>query len=173
MKRDIIIKGRTEEEKFKSIELILNRMSRKLGNKVIGILPISPLFHFCEAPATGGEIAKIVFPASGLITKAAFHVDRRGKKPFKIRIDLLNDSLGVEMSKTVTISHLTEISTLDVRVAEGDRAVITYIPTIEDEVIHGIWFSLLYQIDIKHLNTRTYLLEELDNLLQKDVRDVQ
>lgn len=173
MKRDVILKGKTVEEKLKSVELILNRISRKLGTKVIGLVPVSPIFFHSHAPAEGGVIARIVFPASGVITKVAFHVDKRGKRPFKIRVDLMNDNLGTEISKTVQVARLTELATLDVKVDAGDRAEITYIPTAEDEVLHDIWMSLLYQVDIKHLNTKTYLLEDLDRLLREDVRSVQ
>ena len=174
MKRDIVLKGRTVEEKLKSAELLFNRLSRKLGNKVIGVMPISPIFHFAYAPGDGGVIARVVFPASGVITKLAFHVDRRGKRPFKIRIDLLNDITGVEASRTVTVKHTTEIASLDIPVDAGDRALITYVPTTEeDEQVREIWFSMLYQIEPKSLRTHTFLLDELSSLIERDVNYVR
>ncbi len=174
MKRDIILKGKTVEEKLKSVELLFNRLSRKLGNKVIGVMPISPIFHFVYAPGDGGVIARIVFPASGVITKLAFHVDRRGKRPFKIKIDLLNDVTGIEASRTVTVKHTTEIASLDIPVDAGDRALVTYIPTAdEDENVRGIWFSMLYQIEPKSLRTHTFLLDELAAMIEKDVNYVR
>ena len=57
-KNSIIIKGDTIEDKFSHIEIMLNRIQRRMNEKIVGVISPSAIYHHVEKPDKDGIILK-------------------------------------------------------------------------------------------------------------------
>jgi len=58
------IPGKNLEEQMKNLEVILDRMFRRLHHTVIGVLPKIPICGYCVRP-TDGFVGKVLIPGNG------------------------------------------------------------------------------------------------------------
>ena len=168
MKRDLTVRGRTIEEKLKSVELILRRMSRKMSNKVIGILPASPVFEYAYAPDSEGVVMRRLFPASGRITKVGIAFDNKGKKAVKLTFSVENSIALRSFSSSFMIKKMADILEVDFEIKAGDKITVQVVSE-EEEKVEGVWIGFIYEIALKDLNQKEFVLEELERMVEEEV----
>jgi len=168
VKRELTIRGNTTEEKLKSVETILSRMSRKMSNKVIGILPASPVFEYAYAPDSEGVVMRRLFPASGKITKVGISFDDKGKKAVKLTFSVENSIALRSFSSSFMIKKMTDVLTVDFEIKAGDKITVQVVPE-EDEKVGGIWIGFIYEISLKELSQKEFILEELERMVEEEV----
>lgn len=168
MKKELTIQGRTTDEKFASVEAALRRMSRKMTNKVIGILPVSPVFEFAYAPDPDGIIMRRLFPVSGTVTKAGIAFEEKGKKEVRLTFNVENKISLRSFSSTHLLKRSAETIKLDFKVLAGDMITVK-VEALEGEVVSGIWIGMVFEINIGELNKKSYALEEFERLTNDEI----
>lgn len=173
MKRELVIKGRTSDEKFNSIEAILRRMGRRLSTKVIGLVPVSPIYDFVYVPDPNGVVLRKLIPAPGVITRACFFIEEKGVKTLSACIKLDNGIYNRHHMVEYTIKNRTMAVKPDLEVLEGDRVTITVNTENAEEAskLKGIWVALLYEINYTCLNSREFLPEQFEKLTELEVEE--
>ena len=168
MKRELAVKGSTLEEKMKSVEVILQRMSRKMTQKVIGILPVSPVFDFAHFPDPDGIIMRRLFPVSGRVTKAGIAFDSKGKKPIKLTFRVENDIFLRSFSSAYMIKKKADVLEVNFDIKAGDKITVG-IELEEDEIVEGIWIGFVFEVALKDMSQKEFLLEELERMVEEEV----
>lgn len=164
MKRELVIKGKTADEKFASVENVLRRMGRRLSTKVIGVLPVSPIYDFIYEPETDGVVMRKLVPAPGIITKLCFYAASKGDKAIGVHVELAN-SLNNTMSRVdYAVKRNTIALVPNLKVDTGDRITISVTADNAEELekLRGIWVALLYEIDYNSLKQTEFLLEQFE-----------
>jgi len=176
MARELRIKGNTPEEKFASIEVILRRMFRRLSSKVIGIVPVSPIFDFAYEPDNEGVVMRRLFPSSGRITQGAIAFDSKGSKPVKLSISIDNDLKMRSLTSSYPIKKIATTLDLDFEILAGDKITIKVEPDEVDkekgEKIKGVWIGFAFEANLKSLTKKDFLLEELERLISEEITEI-
>jgi len=168
VKRELTVRGNTVEEKLKSVETILSRMSRKMSSKVIGILPVSPVFEYAYAPDSEGSVMRRLFPASGKITKVGIAFDNKGKKPVRLTFSVENNIALRSFSSSFMIKKMADVLSVNFEIKAGDKITVEVVPE-EDEKVEGIWIGFIYEISLSELNQKKFALEELERMVEEEV----
>ena len=168
MKRELTIRGNTLEEKMKSVEVTLQRMSRKMTQKVIGIVPVSPVFDFVYSPDSNGVIMRRLFPVPGKITKVGIAFDVKGKEPLRLLIRVDNDILLRSFSSAFLIKKKSDVLEVDFDIKVGDKITVE-IKLKEGEVVEGVWIGFVFEIALKEMNQKEFLLEEVERMIDEEV----
>ena len=163
----ITIKGNTSDEKFKHLERILNRMSRKLHKTVIGVIPPVPVMFSAEAPAADGSIFSFLAPASGKITDVCLVIKEFADKEGVDFVVEVNGPSGGAHANFSTRKNLT-IHSINLQVAPGDLLSFS---TKSPERIKGIWLSFLYLFGIDKAEKMPFLIEEFEKLIDIESTD--
>ena len=158
----IIIKGDTAEQKFKHIERILQRFSRRLHKTVIGLIPASPVFGYCENPERDPTVLMVIFPADGVITQSAAKADRCGKNA-RIMVDIVSGS--EEFTKSFPLKLRAVVEEVNFPIKAGDTLTVT-VTKPEDEEVSGVWVGLLYQVGMKDLTSTKFLIDQFEALIE-------
>jgi hypothetical protein len=162
------LKGETPEQKFKHIEGILNRMSRKLHKTVVGVVPPVPVIFQAAAPKDNGEIFSFIVPATGMITNVCLLIGEfKDQTPVEFKASVEGRTVGSSASfrtrKNVTVA------VVNLEVHPGDLLKLS--TNAEPGQISGIWLSLLYQIKTDKTSHMKYIAEELFALLEEENLD--
>jgi len=159
------LKGDTPEKKFKHLERIIERMSRRLQKTVIGLVPVSPIFGYLDNLSNGCEVARMIFPAEGIITKVASRVSACGKNA-RIHINILSRD-NQEQGATFPLKAKVFVQDIDFPIKAGD-ALSLWISDEEDENsakgTAGIWIGFLYQVGMRDLAKTKIAIEQFEQL---------
>jgi len=156
------VNGKTPEEKFKSIDQTLWSFSRKLGKKVVGIIPPVPIFGYVHEPDADGTIMQQVIPAGGSLARICISVKEYSStytKAVKFSCGIDRPSGGIyhsfESRRPVTVEDIS----VDVEV--GDLLTIL----VEDSsYVRGISVALLYRITVKDSQIHSAMIDQLEAL---------
>lgn len=160
------VKGKTVEEKFKSINTTLKHFSRRLQKFIIGVIPSAPVFDFVMAPASDGVVMRRIFPAEGRITKGVVFV-AEGKK---ISLVATMENVGSSASKGFQLRKGIPLAMdLDIKVNIGDRLTFSVSPESED--VRGIWIGFLYEPSVRDLGKTKFMVEQFENMIEEVVKD--
>jgi len=161
MMRPITIKGDTTEKKFKHLEVILQRMIRRLNKVVVGIIPASPIFGYCEKPVNDSFIMRAIFPADGMITQAVVRADECSKDA-RIMVDIISGP--DEITKSFLVSKKTKVLEVNYPVKAGDSLEAW----VEDsnEKAYGFWLGFLYQVGRKDMLSMNIPIKQIEELLE-------
>jgi len=173
MSRFLKIEGNNSEEKFKHLEVILKRFSRRLHKTIVTVVPPSPMFFYTDKPDEDGMILKCVIPASGEIVRACLVISRfldKGIVPFDIEIAKY-DIFGVSPSRAgvsfQTRKNVT-VEKINLPVDTGDCLTFS---TSEPDKIIGIWTTILYVIDPGEGKVDEVLIDNLDKLIEENFNE--
>jgi hypothetical protein len=160
----IKIKDGTPDQKIEHIERILNRMSRKLHNTVIGVMPAIPVMFSTDEPKENGEIFKFLLPCKGHISTVCMYVNKfDGSEAIAFEAAVRGPITGSNV-RFLTKKNLT-VENANLPVFAGDMITLT---TETPESVHGIWIALLYQMGIKESGKEVFVLDELNKLLEEE-----
>jgi len=160
----LTIRGNTADEKFKHLEVILNRMRRKLHKTVVGVMPPVPIMFAADAPREDGEIFSFLAPASGMITDVCLLIKEfTDKNPVTFEAKV-NGVLGGAFTKFSTRKNLT-VQTVNLSVSPGDMLTLG---TDTPDGIKGIWLSFLYQMGINKAGQTKFLIDEFEHMIEEE-----
>ena len=160
MMRPITIKGNTVEKKFKHLEVILQRMIRRLNKVVVGIVPAIPVFGYCEKPARDSIILRAIFPADGTITQAVVRADDCSKDA-RIVVDVISGP--DEITRSFTVGKKSKIWEINYPIKEGD-SLEAWVED-SDEKSNGFWLGFLYQVGIKDMLSISIPVDQIERSL--------
>jgi len=160
----ITIKGDTVEKKFTHIERILQRFSRRLHKTVIGLIPASPIFGYCERSTKDPVVLRAIFPADGVITQAAMRAEKCGKNA-RVRVDV--KSGDEEFNKSFPLKTRAVVQEVDFPVKAGDSLEVWVVDISDDEKgSSGVWVGFLYQVGMKDLASTKFLVDQFEALVE-------
>lgn len=161
--REVKIKGDTPEQKFEHLEVILRRMFRRLHKTVVGLIPASPIFGYCESPVKDPSILRAIFPADGIITHVALKSDKCSKKA-KVFVDVVSGD--EEVTKSFLLREKATVDKVDFLVHAGDTLEVWIEDSVEeDKASRGIWIGLLYQVGVKDLVSINLAVDQIEKLI--------
>jgi len=160
------IKGNTADEKFKHLERILQRFSRRLHRTVVGLVPSSPVFGFVANPAQSPVVLRAIFPADGVITKAAVFV---GKSKGTTEI-----TATVKFGPSVA-SHLFEVKKkalveeVNFPVEAGAMLEVEVLEPLED--VANVWVGLLYEVSANSTSQIKIAIDQLESIAEEALHE--
>jgi len=162
----ITIKGDTVEQKFTHIERILQRFSRRLHKTVVGLIPASPIFGYCESSAKDPIILRAIFPADGVITQAAMRAGKCGKNA-RVRVDVRSGD--EEFSKSFPLKTKATVQEANFPVEAGDSLEVWVVDiSDDDEGSSGVLVGFLYQVGMKDLTNVKFLIDQFEALIEEN-----
>jgi len=162
----ITINGETTEQKFKHLERILQRFSRRLHKTIIGLVPASPIFGYCERSAKDPIVLRAIFPADGVITQAAMRAEECGKNA-RIRVDVRSGD--GEFSKSFSLKAKAVVQEVNFSVKAGDSLEVWVVDISDDDKGSlGVLVGFLYQVGMKDLTSVKFLIDQFETLIEEN-----
>lgn len=163
MGRKPLIRGNTADEKFASVEKILHSFRRKLGTKIVGVIPPAPMFSYVEQPTKDGVIMSCVFPTSGKITKGAMAV---GKYNHNKAVEFICEVSGKHGGANMKFETRKPVSLVDANlsVKPGDLLTVRVAEPLNENgefKVLNIWTCFLFEISMRNSQIRNILIDEL------------
>jgi len=166
MNEKLFVKGKTDEERFKSIEQTFKHFSKRLHKTMVGVIPPIPLFGFVDIPdpETGLVMAQGPFPFNGMITRGVLIVEHyEGKESVKFTINMI----GLKAQRSVSFDTRKQviIEQLNLPIELGDR--LNLIVDQPDRVM-AIWASILCVVPMAETQQEKYLIEEVSRVAEEE-----
>ena len=159
------VKGKTVDEKFKSINATLKHFSRRLMSVVVGVVPSSPVYDFIFIPESDGVVLRTIFPVAGKIVKSCIFVaNREGKGPTVFVATI--DSAAESVSRRFEVKKAPLIFDLDAPIGAGDRLTLR---VEEPEKVRGIWFAFLYEAELRSMTKKTFMIDQFEKMIEEDL----
>ncbi len=157
------VKGRTADEKFKSISTTLKHFSRRLSQKVVGLIPATPVIRFVRTLDEDGIILNMICPANGRITRGCIYIESDEKQV----------SIGYRLvRKGTTESFLLDMKSnipwpfnLDTEVRLGDMISLWADDPMK---VKSVWLGFLYEISPEGLGRVDFVLKQLEEMEKED-----
>lgn len=163
--KPIMIRGKTTDQKFKHLERILQRFSRRLHQTVIGLIPASPVFGYCEKSVEDSNVLRAIFPADGVITQAAMRADKCAKGA-RVYAHLTSDNEGLE--RTFPLKARATVQEINLPIKAGDSLEV-WVEDVEDEEgSFGVMVGFLYQVGMKDLASTKFLIDQFEALIEEN-----
>ena len=167
------VKGRTADEKFKSINTTLRHFSRRLSHKIVGLIPAAPVIRFV-VPGEDGVILKMICPANGRITQGCVYIESDEKS---ILVGLQLKRGDTRAGGTETASHSIKTNRplpfgFNVEVRLGDMITL-WIDELEVDGlrvsrVRSVWLGFLYEISPEGLGSKDFVLDQLEKMEEED-----
>jgi len=173
--KELTIRGNTTEEKFLSTEVILRRLGRRMPSEIVGIMPVSFVFNTIYRPTSKGLISKMIFPASGTITKG--HISLNAKGPINLVLDIINTATKRTSTQEYRVKRGNTEVILNFTVVAGDRVTISAFPAQAEKEGDGVYieeilFGALYEINYKDLNGAKFLIENAEEIIENKMNSL-
>lgn len=158
----ITIKGKTTEEKFSHIEVILRRIARRMNEKVVGIFPPSVIFHHVDTPDSSGIILRGILP-EGTLTKVCLAVGKYKEKQSVKFLCKLEPLIGIGQQYIFETRKQLLVEELNIQVESTNFFSIGVDPS-SAHLIEDIWLTILFQFERTDSQVKTLMLKELIKL---------
>ena len=163
------VKGRTADEKFKSINATLRHFSGRLSHKIVGLIPATPVVKFV-VPDEDGVVLKMLCPANGRITQGCAYIESEDKR-VSLRIQLRRGDRAEEdlHDLKTNVSLPFEFNT---EVIMGDMITLLVEEPVLDGLrvsrVKGVWLGFLYEVSPEGLGKVDFVLEQLEKMEKED-----
>ena len=161
------VKGKTVDEKFKSINATLKHFSRRLMSVVVGVVPSSPVYNFVFIPASDGIILRTIFPVAGKIVKSAIFVGNKETKGPAVFVATIDNESG-SVNRRFEVKAKPLIFDLDTPIAAGDRLTLR---VEEPESVSGIWYAFLYEAELRSMTKKTFAIDQFEKMVEEELED--
>lgn len=155
----IKIRGKTPDEKFKSVELALNRFARKIKPEATVYIPSIPISFFCDDFGESLVIGRYIFPTDGVLLKAAVYLSFSGKvQPTEI---VVRAEVGEELtSQSFQMKKRQALRKFETPVEAATRFTfeLAELPT----GLESVWLGFLYRIKVSDAEVRKVTLGKLE-----------
>ena len=156
------VKGDTDKAKFNSINKTFQSFSRRLGKRIIGVIPPVPIFENIQDIGEDGIIIQRMFPLNGMITRVVMSIERyEGKKTVEFELSAVGAG-SAQMKKFNTRKPLI-IEHLNLPVDAGDLVTLR---VTEPERIKGIHIGAAFDVAHKDMKKDSYLIEEFESMME-------
>lgn len=151
------------EERIKSLETITKRLMRRAGKRTSAIITPYPISSAMFGEKLEGPVLRYMFPCNGTITKGIIRLGNKPKKNIVVEVKLFNDISSV--SKGFSIERKLLNVEPNIPVIMGDCLEISLVAG--EEIVTEIWLSFLWRPTVKDTEVKTFLIEDMENDLQK------
>lgn len=162
-----LIQGETIDEKFASLEVILSRFQRRLGNKVVGVMPPMPILHHQDLPRKDGTLFSGICPVDGTVKKICFKIGYYTYDTKDCEISLTIEGENLQTTLKRSIKKTIEVLVFDQPVFSGNVLNIQVLPAdaVRDVLIGVLILPTMQQmVNQKHLLEAVLELEETVNV---------
>lgn len=154
------------EVKLNALAKSVQQLQRQPAVVATHTMPPVPISQVALAPEEDGTVMRFMFPATGMIKKAALFievmpVDEKGRSVSMVEVDALFFNSAGSTRQTFEVYRKPLVVELDVPVNAGDRLQVR-LPAGQDA--SGIWCAFLYEIAMNQAKITQVLLEELRSL---------
>jgi len=164
VKRDkLVIRGNTVDEKLAHIERILNGFKRRLGNKVVGLIPPVPFLAQVNTPNADGVLYRALVPFNGTLTGGMLYNDFRTNDDVLLRVSLLTGGISNSVSIPVT-SKLVQFG-LSWDMLSGNVIEISVMPV---DGMRDVLIGLVVQPEMRAYQKSQQLLSAIQNLEESE-----
>jgi hypothetical protein len=107
-----IVRGRTEKDRFDSVEHALASLQRRNPKAHRALLPPVPIFLHCKDPAKDGTVGQLLIPFHCTLTNALVHIGTMRDKELTLTIES-NTPNALHAISTVVKENLTTFEKMD------------------------------------------------------------
>ena len=161
------VKGKTVDEKFKSINATLKHFSRRLMSVVVGVVPSSPVYDFVFLPESDGVVLRTIFPVAGKIVKSCIFVANKETKGPAVFVATIDSEEG-SISRRFEVKSKPLVFDLDAPIGAGDRLTLR---VEEPESVRGIWYAFLYEAELRSMTKKTFVIDQLEKMIEEGLED--
>jgi hypothetical protein len=153
------------DSKLKQLDLITKRLMRRTHKRVVGMITPYPISNATFGDKVEGVILRYMFPCEGVLSKGMIKVDKKTKKSITIDLKIFGDSGS--SSKGFFVDKKTFSFDLNISISSGDCLEIL-LTNDSEESLTEVWISLLWTPTTKSIESKSFLIEELENDLSKE-----
>jgi hypothetical protein len=151
------------EAKLNALAKSIQQLQRQPASVATHTMPPIPISQCTEVPAEDGTVMKFMFPADGIIKRAAIFVeqmpvDDKGRAVSMVEVDARFYNASGATKQSFEVYRKPLVMELEVPVKAGDRLRVSL---REGVVAKGVWCAFLYDIAQKHHAITQVLVEEL------------
>jgi len=146
-------------ERIDKLETIVKRLMRRSNKVAKALVTPFPIANCVVGENISGTVLRYMFPSSGKILKGGVFLDSKPKEAVTVGFSISN-SLGGS-SKTYIMQRQNVVVEPDVTVQSWDRLDISLYP-VGETIIKEAWVAFLWTPDVKELDVKTCLIEELE-----------
>jgi len=167
MAKHIKLKGDVDR-KLKIVEIVINRMMRRLHKRIVTVMPPVPVSFFRATPDEDGIIFKWMCPGDATLSAASMFVgEYEDKELVEFGIVKAGDSTG-NIFTFKTHKELTNIA-VNLKIDQGDRITLR---CMEPEKVRNIWIAYLITFEMKDASKKTYLLDTILADVEEETEEI-
>jgi hypothetical protein len=151
------------EKRIKSLEMITERLMRRSTKHTVGLITPYPISNAVFGDGIKGPVLRYMFPCSGVVSKGLVKLGSKPKVPVMLFIKVFNEQKSE--AKGIAIDKRFFSIEPNLSVSAGDCLEVVLEPS--DEVVTEIWLSFLWKPEMKDVEAKSFLIEELENDLLK------
>lgn len=152
-----------DSERVERLELITKRLMRRATKTARAIITPFPISNAVFGESIKGIVLRYMFPCDGVISKGMIRLGKKPKTSASFTVRVFNE---VESkSAGFIIDKKTLAADLNIEVKAGDCLDVSL--SSEDEPVTEVWISFLWKPTTKDVEVKSFLIEELENDLQK------
>ncbi len=157
MKKEYI-KGKTTDEKFISLNRILQYMMPRLGKRTTGIITPSLMFDNIVNVGEDGVVLTKIFPIAGIISEVVVYINDLISKT-DILCEIIIEREHIDRRYSFTINKDYTEHTLNIGVVKGD--FLTFRVNNVDK-FSGISIGTVFNISEKDISNKIFLEDKTD-----------
>jgi len=156
------------EDRIKKLEIITKRLSRRAKKQTSALITPYPISNAVIGEKVEGEVLHYMFPCEGKITKGVIDLGKKPKQSIIVSISLMGEEIG--KSREFIISKKRLIITPNIKVNTFDKLTISVSYEAEklDDNITEFWTAFLWVPEVKDVEVKSFLLDEIEDDLLKD-----
>lgn len=167
MAKEIKLVSGPHDKKFKHIERILQRFSRRLHKTVIGAMPPIPVFSFAESADVEGVVFRWMSPVSGVVTGVCLYINEiEGANPAEFMLTHAefdgNKFVNFSVNKRLTVDKL------NIPVSAGSRLILS---TTTPDLVSNVWVAFLLEVGLKDMKKEVFLIDEFEKVIGSEIEE--
>ena len=152
-----------DSKRIEQLEMVTQRLMRRSGKRTTALITPYPISNAVFGDRVEGPILRYMFPCDGIVTKGIVKIGVKPKTSIVLNIKMFNESSSASKGFAIEKKFLSIEPNLPV--VAGDCLEISLDPG--QEIVTEIWISFLWKPGVKDVEAKSYLIEELENDLQK------
>jgi len=163
--RELFDKSKPIDDRLEQLELVASRLARRTNTGKSAMITPYPISSATFGEDVRGPVLRYMFPCDGVVSKGMLRFSRKPKIPVPINIDITNEETSQARGYIVEKQQI--IVKPDLAVKAGDCLTI-YISPDEQEKVTEVWISFLWIPSVSDVVTKSFLIEELDNVMLEE-----
>ncbi len=152
-----------DEKRLKHLEIVTQRLMRRASKRTVALITPYPISNAVFGEKVEGPILRYMFPCDGKVTKGFIRLGEKPKKGVDLEVRLFNDATATMKGFTLTRKSLSIEP--NIPVTAGDCLEISLISS--EDVVTEVWVSFLWKPEVKDVEVKSYLIEDLENDIQE------